>query len=255
MVPVGLTGESAELATVMQQLQEERMLRMEAEAALLAAHGKIATLESISNDLAEQLLSHRLSVTFRKHLSGMELLVGRWMRLAQNFCLQKSIIFAEEMSSLVRQVQRQSFKALSQAGNRNDGKIRRATPNEGNRVPPVPSASPPLYQQQIASQQLQPSTAATSAASAAGLLDHYYSLSAAAAAAASKQRNKQKEETEAEVWISKDAPPAEVSSPPHAVVAGSLDLEDSPPPPSDKMYFKFPNQLQLKPLASRTEVI
>ena len=91
------------------QLDAERRRRCEAEEALLAAHTRIAALEQMTNDMAEKLLSHRLSITFRSHLAGMESLVNRWTLLAQNYCLQKSLLFAEEAAALVRAVQRDAY--------------------------------------------------------------------------------------------------------------------------------------------------
>ncbi|KAG5475939.1 hypothetical protein CUR178_03654 [Leishmania enriettii] len=87
----------------------ERQSYREAHEAMLAAQARIAALEMTTNDMAEVLLTHRLSVTFREHLAGMEMLVGRWTRLAQNFCLQKSLLFAEEAAAMVRQLLRVRF--------------------------------------------------------------------------------------------------------------------------------------------------
>ncbi|KPI86056.1 hypothetical protein ABL78_4894 [Leptomonas seymouri] len=91
------------------QLEQERRRRREAEEALLETHARVAALELATNDMAEKLLTHRLSVTFRNHLEGMELLVRRWTLQANNFCLQKSLLFAEEAAVLVRAVQRDAL--------------------------------------------------------------------------------------------------------------------------------------------------
>jgi hypothetical protein len=94
-------------------VEDERRRRRETEEALLQAHTRIAALEQTTNDMAEELLAHRLSVTFRSHLEGMEVLVGRWTLLAQNYCLQKSLLFAEEAAALVRIVQREAYGIAS----------------------------------------------------------------------------------------------------------------------------------------------
>ncbi|AIN99555.1 hypothetical protein LPMP_271770 [Leishmania panamensis] len=104
---------SHDIAALQRRVLHERQLRQEAKEAMLSAHTRIAALEMTTNDMAEMLLTHRLSVTFRAHLEGMEMLVGRWTRLAQNFCLQKSLLFAEEASVMVRQLLRKKFGVKS----------------------------------------------------------------------------------------------------------------------------------------------
>ncbi|SYZ67105.1 hypothetical_protein [Leishmania braziliensis MHOM/BR/75/M2904] len=104
---------SHDIAALQRRVLHERQLRQEAKEAMLSAHTRIAALEMTTNDMAEMLLTHRLSVTFRAHLEGMEMLVGRWTRLAQNFCLQKSLLFAEEASVMVRQLLRKQFGVKS----------------------------------------------------------------------------------------------------------------------------------------------
>ncbi|TPP46012.1 hypothetical protein CGC20_32480 [Leishmania donovani] len=100
---------SDDTAALQRRVFHEQQLRREAKEAMLAAQAQIAALEMTTNDMAETLLTHRLAVTFRAHLEGMEMLVGRWTRLAQNFCLQKSLLFAEEASAVVRQLFRVRF--------------------------------------------------------------------------------------------------------------------------------------------------
>ncbi|CBZ28279.1 conserved hypothetical protein [Leishmania mexicana MHOM/GT/2001/U1103] len=100
---------SDDTAALQRRVLHEQQLRREAKEAMLAAQAQIAALEMTTNDMAETLLTHRLAVTFRAHLEGMEMLVGRWTRLAQNFCLQKSLLFAEEASVVVRQLLRVRF--------------------------------------------------------------------------------------------------------------------------------------------------
>ncbi|GET89830.1 hypothetical protein, conserved [Leishmania tarentolae] len=97
---------SHDTAALQRRVLHEQQLRREADEAVRAARAQIAALEMATNDMAESLLTHRLAVTFRAHLEGMETLVGRWTRLAQNFCLQKSLLFAEEVSAVVRQLLR-----------------------------------------------------------------------------------------------------------------------------------------------------
>ncbi|KPA84324.1 hypothetical protein ABB37_02334 [Leptomonas pyrrhocoris] len=112
------------------QLDKERRRRRAAEEALLEAHVRVAALEQTTNDMAEELLAHRLSVTFRSHLEGMELLVSRWTLLAQNYCLQKSLLFAEEAAALVRAAQRDAFGVTSFLRKKNPPPA--TPPNGGN---------------------------------------------------------------------------------------------------------------------------
>ncbi|CAG9576786.1 conserved hypothetical protein [Leishmania major strain Friedlin] len=100
---------SDDTAALQRRVLHEQQLRREAKEAMLASQAQIAALEMTTNDMAEKLLTHRLAVTFRAHLEGMEMLVGRWTRLAQNFCLQKSLLFAEEASAVVRHLLRVRF--------------------------------------------------------------------------------------------------------------------------------------------------
>ncbi|KAG5501527.1 hypothetical protein JKF63_03356 [Porcisia hertigi] len=110
----------------------ERQLREEAVEAMLAAQARIAALETITHNMAEKLLTHSLAVTFRAHLEGMELLVGRWTRLAQNFSLQKSLLFADEAAIVVRQLVRERFGVASLwplSRHREQHRSRRSTPS------------------------------------------------------------------------------------------------------------------------------
>lgn len=216
------------------QLHRERQLRREAEEAVLATQGRVAALEATTNDMAEALLTHRLSVTFRGHLSGMEMLVARWTRLAQNFCLQKSLLFAEETALMVRQLQRASCG-----------------------VAPLwapTSWTPP--QRHI------PAAASARDAEAVKRTPGRHSTSPFVEArvdAAARRRVQEASEND-ELWVSRGSDDGEgraVTTPSAAVRAGATRAAPSPTPSPLRhdapatAPFPFPEELKLRPLSLR----
>ncbi|KEG07152.1 hypothetical protein DQ04_10731010 [Trypanosoma grayi] len=114
-VPTGMTLVAADAvdtatidtASLLERLREEQRRRIEAEDALRESHQRIAALEKVTDHVSE--LAIHLNSAVARQLLAMQQLLRAATQSCVEITMQKSLLFSEEMTALMRQTQRHVY--------------------------------------------------------------------------------------------------------------------------------------------------